>query len=179
MLSHTGLDGRRLSSEEPHGYVHEVADKILRRDAALLQDLDGRFAEAGLSVEPASACIGAYVHGINMAEVTDAQVSLIWELIYSHKVVFFRDQGHISRKQHIAFGRRFAEVGLAFGRHQALSANTSPDEYPEILPLYSDKNAPFVPANWHSDVTWAEKPPLGSILLTQISTYRWRHHVCR
>lgn len=135
---------------------------------------------SSLRSERRLTCWHGYVHGVDMAEVTDAQVSLIWELIYSRKVVFFRDQGHISREQHIAFGNRFAEVGLAFGRHQALSTNTSPDEYPQILPLYADENAAFVPANWHSDVTWAEKPALGPILLSRKISTHWRgHYVCR
>ena len=66
------------------------------------------------------------------------------------------------------FDRVFA-VPQAFGRQQALTANSSPADYPEILPLNASEDSMFVPSNWHSDVTWSDKPPLGSILLSRKS----------
>ena len=109
------------------------------------------------------------VHGIDMADPTDAQAKVIWDLVLEHKVVFFRDQGHITQEQHMAFAKRFADIGLAYGRQQSLTANPTVNEHPEILKLYSDEARPFAAANWHSDVTWSNRPPLGSILLSRKS----------
>ena len=145
-------------------YRAEVAET---RDAAVLEDRTST--GAGLTIEPVSPGIGAVVHGVDMAKPTDAQVERIWRALMDRKVVFFRDQGHITREEHIAFGKRFAEVGLAFGRQRALAANKPPEDHPEVLRLYSDEAHPFAASNWHSDVTWSDRPPLGSILLSRKS----------
>ena len=169
--SRAGADVRRMADDK--AYSAEVADVLRRQDAAILHG-NGTPTGAGLKpkllkIEPLSPGIGAVVYGVDMADPTDAQVELIWNLLMERKVVFFRDQGHITRDEHIAFGRRFADVGLAFGRQQALSVNNSPAAHPEILRLYADEARPFAAANWHSDVTWSDRPPLGSILLSRKS----------
>ena len=155
-------DARRMAADED--YAAQVAGKLRERDAALLE-----VGDTGLSIEPLSPGIGAVVHGVDMADPTAAQVNHIWRTLMERKVVFFRDQGHITRDEHIAFGKRFANVGFAFGRQRALAVNNSPPDHPEILRLYADEARPFAAANWHSDVTWSNRPPLGSILLSRKS----------
>jgi taurine dioxygenase len=164
--SRAGANTERLLADE--AYAAEVANSIRERDDALLHG-GGPVEGSGLTVEPLSPSIGAIVHGIDLASPTDAQVTAIWNLILERKAVFFRGQGHITRDQHIEFAKRFADTGLAFGRQQALSANASQDDYPEILKLYADEARPFAASNWHSDVTWSNRPPLGSILLARQS----------
>ena len=154
-------DSRRLASDKE--YSARVAEALRRRDAAILHG----DVHCTLEIEPVSPGIGVVVHGVDMANLTDAQVHGIRNLLMDRKVVFFRDQGHITRDEHIAFGRRFAETGLAFGRQSALAASKPPSEYPEILRLYSDEARPFAASNWHSDVTWSDRPPLGSVLLAR------------
>ena len=162
--SRAGADARRMARDKT--YTTEVAQALRSEDAELLAGNDA-LANAGLTVEPVSPGIGAVIRGVDMAGPTDAQVGLIWRLFLDRKVVFFRDQGHITREDHIAFAKRFADVGLAFGRQQALAASRPPAEYPEILRLYSDEARPFAASNWHSDVTWSDRPPLGSVLLAR------------
>ena len=145
-------------------YAAEVAAALRSQDA---EDANG--ADAELTVEPLSPGIGAVIQGVDLASPTDAQVQCIWRLLMERKVVFFRDQGHITREEHMAFGRRFADLGMAYGRQRALSVNTSVTEHAEILRLYADEARPFAAANWHSDVTWSDRPPLGSILLARKS----------
>ena len=162
--SRNGADARRMSSDKD--YAAEIAERIRVEDAALI-DGDEALAAAGLSVEPLSPGIGIEVHGIDLAHPTEAQIKQVWRLYLLRKVVFFRDQNHITWDEHIAFGKQFADIGYAFGRQRALGKNNSPDNYPEILRLYSDEARPFAAANWHSDVTWSNRPPLGSILLAR------------
>jgi taurine dioxygenase len=164
--SRVEADPHRMAKDP--AYAAEVATALREDDEAILGGNDA-LANAGLSVVPLSPGIGAIVHGIDMARPTDSQVEQVWLLLMARKVVFFRDQGHISRDQHIAFGKRFAETGMAFGRQQALAANKPAEDHPEILRLYSDEAHPFAAANWHSDVTWSDRPPLGSILLSRKS----------
>lgn len=164
--SRANADARRMAKDK--SYAAEVAAALRESDTEMLRSNEA-LAEAGLSVEPLSAGIGAVVHGINLAQPTKPQVEQVHRLFLERKVVFFRDQGHISRDEHIAFGKCFANIGLAFGRQQALAVSNSPSDYPEILQLYSDETRPFAASNWHSDVTWSNRPPLGSILLSRKS----------
>ena len=160
--SRADADARRMASDED--YATKVAGRLRERDVATREDTD-----AGLSIEPLSPGIGAIIHGVDMASPTDAQVERIWRTLMDRKVVFFRDQGHITRDEHIAFGKRFANVGFAYGRQRALAVNNSPPDHPEVLRLYADEARPFAASNWHSDVTWSNRPPLGSILLSRKS----------
>jgi len=166
--SRAGADAHRMVKDET--YAAEVAQTIRDRDTAVFDAEEAVLASSGMKVEPLSPGIGVIIYGIDLAGPTDAQIADVWSLLMERKVVFFRDQGHITRDQHIEFGRRFAKVGLAFGRQQALSAgNNSPDDHPEILKLYADEPRPFAASNWHADVTWSNRPPLGSILLSRKS----------
>lgn len=163
--SRAGADARRIAADRP--YATKVAEMLRSDDAEILGGSD-ILADAGLAVEPVSPGIGAVIHGVDMANPTDAQVRHIWRLLMDRKVVFFRDQGHITRDEHIGFAKRFANIGMAFGRQQALAASRNlPLDHPEVLRLYSDEVRPFAASNWHSDVTWSDRPPLGSILLAR------------
>ena len=163
--SRAGADVRRMADDKP--YATKVAEALRSDDAQMLAGNDA-LANAGLTVEPVSPGIGAVVHGVDMASPTRTQIGRIWRLLLDSKVVFFRDQGHITREEHIAFAKRFAKVGRAFGRQQALAATRDlPEDHPEILRLYSDEARPFAASNWHSDVTWSDRPPLGSVLLAR------------
>jgi taurine dioxygenase len=71
-------------------------------------------------------------------------------------VLFFRDQP-ITTEQHLAFARRFGELEV----HPFIPGNT---EHPEIVHLTHDRDRPGRENTWHSDVTWRERPSLGSIL---------------
>ena len=100
--SRVGADARRMAADD--AYAAEVAEKIRDSDRAIARG--GDLTDAGLTAEPLSPGIGVVVRGIDMADPTDLQVSAIRRLLMERKVVFFRDQGHVSRAQHAAFGRR-------------------------------------------------------------------------
>ncbi len=162
--SRAGADVRRMA--EDGDYAAKVAEALRGKDEATA---NGAAADAELAVEPLSPGIGAVIHNVDLAQPTEAQVRQIWRLLMERKVVFFRDQGHITHEQHVAFGKRFADVGMAYGRQRALGVGKLPEECPGILRLHANEARPFVAANWHSDVTWSDRPPLGSILLSRKS----------
>ena len=164
--SRSGIDPRDLVKNKES--AHKIATDLQQVDDALFNG-DAELKAAGLTATPLSPSIGVEIHGIDMADPSDAQISAVWRLYLAKKVVFFRDQGHITWDDHIAFGKCFADIGYAFGRQKALARNNSPEGYPEILQLYASESSPFAAANWHSDVTWSNQPPLGSILLSRKS----------
>ena len=161
--SRVTADARRMASDSD--YNAAVAESIRRADASIEESLTA----AGLSIEPLCPSIGVFVYGVDLADPSDAQIDAISKLYLDRKVVFFRDQGHITREEHIAFGQRISDTGYAYGRQHSLSRRELPNEYPEILRLYASEARPFAASNWHSDVTWSNRPPLGSILLARKS----------
>lgn len=164
--SRANADSHRMVSDA--AYATRVAEDLRKLDQQIM--FANEQAEAsGLTLEPLTPAIGIIIRGIDLAAPSPAQISAVWDLILHRKVVFFRDQGHISRDEQISFAKQFADIGHAFGRQHALSAGNESKEYPEILRLYSSQAKPFVPANWHSDVTWSNRPPLGSLLLSRKS----------
>ena len=158
--SRAGADARQLLADG--AYAADVAASLRRADEELA-------CGAGLTIEPLSPGIGVVIHGVDLADPTDAQVEQIKDIFLARKVVFFRDQGHITRDEHIAFAERIAKIGLAYGRQRALGVQLDPPDHPEILRLYADEKRPFAASNWHSDVTWSNRPPLGSLLLARKS----------
>lgn len=110
------------------------------------------------TVEPLSGAVGAQVSGLDLAKPLDeATVSALRIAFNENHVLFFRDQA-LSPAEQIAFGRQFGELGS----HPYVEANT---DFPEVLDVVTE---PSDRANfgggWHSDVTFLERPDLGSIL---------------
>lgn len=106
---------------------------------------------------PLSPVIGAELLGIDLSQsLSDAVIGEVRRALLQYKVVFFRDQT-ITRAQHIAFARRFGELEI----HPATPKDQAD---PEVLRIEHGPGNKGRENNWHSDVTWREKPSLGSIL---------------
>jgi len=113
-----------------------------------------------LSVDRLSGCIGAVVSGVDLsAELDDSTITEIRKLFLDHLVIFFRDQ-HLSLQQQVAFATRFSPLSpMPFTQPE--------DNYPDLLELATSANEPnkqIVGGGWHSDSTFMEQPPLGSVL---------------
>ncbi len=112
-----------------------------------------------IKVEPLAGSIGAEIHGVDLSQDLDNQTfSEIRRAFDENIVIFFRDQ-NITPEQHLAFGGRFG----AFDVHPFAAGLP---EHPEILPIIKEADDEFraFGSGWHSDVTFYERPPLGSIL---------------
>src|SRR3546814_9931024 len=72
-------------------------------------------------------------------------------------VIFFRDQ-ELTPEQHKAFGRRFGDLSV----HPFVKSLDGHPEIIEIVKEPTDKDN--FGGSWHSDLTFTEKPALGSIL---------------
>ena len=105
---------------------------------------------------PLTPALGAELIGADLTR-PDAQLfEEVHSALLQYKVVFFRDQP-LDREQHIAFARGFGELEI----HPATPAD-QPD--PEVLRIAHGPKSRGSENNWHSDVTWRERPSLGSIL---------------
>jgi len=110
-----------------------------------------------IDIRPLTPAIGAELHGIDLgAPDIEDHIPAIKAALLAHKVIFFRDQ-HITAQQHITFARHFGDLEI----HPA-----TPKDQPnqEILRIAHGPDSRGRENNWHSDVTWRERPSLGSIL---------------
>jgi len=125
----------------------------LRDERARLEKLSFR----RIVVKPLAPTIGAEIEGVDLADLDDetfAEVRAAW---LAYKVVFFRDQ-RIDPTAQMAFGRRFGELES----HPFLPPNASHDE---IVRFEKSEQVSGYENLWHSDVSWRERPALGSVLL--------------
>ena len=111
-----------------------------------------------LEITKLNGFFGAEIEGVDMADVDESICEDLCKAWLDHKVLVLRDQ-HISLEDHIAFGRLFGEL-------EEHPFTEGIDGYPEIVKLEAggDSGKKFVAAGWHSDVTWRERPSMGSIL---------------
>jgi alpha-ketoglutarate-dependent taurine dioxygenase len=122
---------------------------------------------ADLTLDRLGPSFGAEVIGLDLRSVTDEQVLAIREALVESKVLFFRGQDLTDADQ-VELGRRLGEVTAG---HPVASSDETV-KLPEIYNIDSaDPEFSFSDV-WHTDVTFMEKPPLGSILrAVQLPSY--------
>ncbi len=111
-----------------------------------------------IDVVPLGAMLGAEIRGLDLTgNMNHARFEALHDALMTHKVLVFRDQD-ISSGQHLAFGRMFGEVSVhPFVPHL-------PD-LPEMIELDNHADNPVLSTDmWHSDETFRDEPPMGSIL---------------
>jgi taurine dioxygenase len=111
---------------------------------------------SNITVSPLTPAIGAEIGNVDLGQVTDQEIIDIRAALLKHKVVFFREQT-VSQAQHIGLARGFGELEI----HPATPSSQS---NPEVLHIAHGPESKGQENFWHSDVTWREKPSLGSIL---------------
>jgi taurine dioxygenase len=117
-----------------------------------------------INVTPLSDALGAEIIGADLNHWDDDdQYARIRAAFLEHGVIAIRDQT-IGPEAQIAFARRFGEL-----QGHVLAKFLLP-EHPEILVLSNrrENGAPIgisdAGRHWHSDMSYAERPPLGSML---------------
>lgn len=112
-----------------------------------------------IDVKPLSGALGAEIFGVDLSHDLDNQTFFeIRQAFDENGVIFFRDQ-KITPEQHLSFGARFG----AFDIHPFWVGVPG---HPEILPVIKEADDTYknFGGRWHSDMTFYERPPLGSIL---------------
>lgn len=106
-----------------------------------------------LEVTRLTGALGAEVRGVDLGSLDDDTFGAIHELLLEHLVLFFPGQD-LSPEAHIAFAARFGEVHV----HPIARGK---DQYSEMTVIEGDRGQAN---NWHTDVTFQERPPMASIL---------------
>ena len=110
-----------------------------------------------ITLSPLTGFIGAeIISGAHVGELDDETFQHLRQAWVDWKVIFFRNQVDVTTPEHIAFGRRFGELEI----HPFLPNNG----HPEIVVLDTAGTAPARAEAWHTDVSFRDCPPDGSIL---------------
>ena len=108
------------------------------------------------ALTPYSPTIGAEVEGVDLAAPLAPEVlAELKRALLEWKVLFFREQ-RLDAASHTAFARHWGVPEV----HPFLPKAA----LPEVVRLAHDEAQPGVENVWHSDVSFAPAPPLGSVL---------------
>jgi alpha-ketoglutarate-dependent taurine dioxygenase/ABC-type lipoprotein export system ATPase subunit len=121
-----------------------------------------------LDVTPLSGTIGSEIRGVDFTRpVDDATIAAIRAIWLERRVVFFPDQ-HLDPAQHRQAASYFGEVTPA---HPVIPGI---DGHPEVFEIDYGQAAKLAAQygdvgrnrglHWHTDVTFVERPPSGSLL---------------
>jgi alpha-ketoglutarate-dependent sulfate ester dioxygenase len=109
-----------------------------------------------LEIHPVAGRIGAEIVGVDLrAELDDEVIAAIRSALLLWKVVFFRNQA-LDADAHAAVARRFGPITTAHPTVPGLAENR------HVLDI--DAAEQSVASVWHTDVTFVDRPPMGSIL---------------
>ncbi len=104
-----------------------------------------------------AGAVGLELRGLDLRALDDTAIAAFRQTLVDHHVVVVRDQT-LTPAEQISFGRRFGDLDT----HPFVDGSA---EHPEVIEIITaaDDRANFG-GGWHTDVTFLEKPDLGSIL---------------
>jgi taurine dioxygenase len=115
------------------------------------------------AVHPFAAPAGAEVVGLKVDQIGAVEFSEVRQAFLAHGFLVFRDQ-HLSPESHVAFSAQFGALKGHVLRQYLLPGS-------ECVLVLSNKKVDGKPVGledagryWHSDVSYEEVPPLGSML---------------
>lgn len=109
-----------------------------------------------LDIRPVTGRIGAVIEGVTLSGDLDAAtVRAIDAAVVRHKVVFFRGQNQLTDADHEAFAALFGDP---------VAHPTVPVAEGSKYLLELDSREGYAASSWHTDVTFVDAYPKGSIL---------------
>ena len=110
-----------------------------------------------LQIRPVAGRIGAEIAGVRLSgSLAPETVKEIWQALLRHRVIFFRNQGHLDEAEQEKFGRSFGELVP----HPTVPSLAGTNY---ILDLDATKGGGRA-NEWHTDVTFDLAYPQASIL---------------
>lgn len=110
-----------------------------------------------IDISPLTAALGAEVHGVDVNDLDDSGFAALRQAFLEHHVLVLRDQ-KLDPDSLVAFGKRFGPLYV----HPIVPHL---DDHPEVVPVTNLGKKYTITEVWHSDVTFADRPPMGSMLL--------------
>lgn len=111
-----------------------------------------------ITVKRIAGALGAELSGVDLSQpLGNEAFAAVHQALLDHCVIFFRDQ-IMTPDQQVAFARRFGPISI----HPYAAAV---EGHPEVMRVFKEKDDKVnFGGGWHSDMTFFEKPPLGSVL---------------
>ncbi len=110
-----------------------------------------------LDITPVAGALGAEIHGLDLScEPGPELIREIRQSLVEYEVIFLRDQDISPARQ--------KALALSFGPLQTHPAYNTIEGFPEITILESTAEKPTRIEAWHSDMTFREHPPMGTVL---------------
>jgi taurine dioxygenase len=120
-----------------------------------------------LDIAPLSGTIGAEIREIDLHQPLDPEtLAAVRQALLDFKVIFFPGQ-HLSPEEHKAFAASFGEITVAHPVIPGLEEHREVFEidYTKARNLVGGRGSEYNEREkWHTDVTFVQTPPLGSIL---------------
>ncbi|MGB1245626.1 MAG: taurine dioxygenase [Porticoccaceae bacterium] len=114
-----------------------------------------------MKVKPIAGALGAEISGIDLtADIRAEDYQEIRALLVEHEVIFFRNQDVSPAQQHA--------LASSFGPLQTHPAYATVEGFPEITILESTAEKPSKIECWHSDMTFRQHPPMGTVLRSRV-----------
>lgn len=111
-----------------------------------------------IHVRPLNPVIGAEIHGPDLSKpIGEATFREIEAALHEHLVIFFRDQD-LDPESHMRFASQFGDLQPPHPFFPNI------ESHPQVSVLENDEARPPETNVWHTDVTWRDRPPLGSVL---------------
>ena len=110
-----------------------------------------------MEIKLLSGALGAEIKGIDLKDTSDENIKKINDLLLEHKVIFFRDQ-IINADEHKALAEKFGPLET----HAYVKGLNDHPEIVRIIKAEDEQNQ--WGENWHSDVSYNEKPTKAVIL---------------
>ena len=113
-----------------------------------------------LNIHPMTGTIGAEIDGVDLNElIADGLAEALRQALWRYQVIVFRDQ-HLD----ITAQKRLTEI---FGPIMRLPYVVPIEDDPEVIAVLkeaSEQNVGVFGGDWHSDFSFLESPPAGSVL---------------
>jgi taurine dioxygenase len=114
-----------------------------------------------LDIKPVAGALGAEIHGLDLSrELSARDRERVRQLLNEYEVIFFRDQDIDPAMQR--------SLALSFGPLQTHPAYDTVEGFPELTILESTPEKPTKIEAWHSDMTFRQHPPMGTVLRSVI-----------
>jgi taurine dioxygenase len=116
---------------------------------------------SSLAIQRLAGALGAEICGVDLSRnLTESLAAAVRQALLDHQVIFFRDQD-LSSDQFLKFAQ-------AMGQPIEYPFVKGIDGYPVIIPVMKlEHERTNFGGIWHSDTTYLQQPPMGSMLLAR------------